>query len=200
MRKGQVSVEFLFIITIFMIMLLYSINNVTFNRGPSVDLLATQINIEEKALANAISNTISQVYAQGPGAKATTYISLTYLRDETYIKRAFKFENPIIIIFYRNGTYVALIDEDNATLKTRGSNKNTFWSYSLYARDLLTNYTVFRNNNLLVNLDGVSMQIACLRLRPSEIPKRLKIVVEWNPDLEDSWIYSSGELKIVIGD
>jgi len=199
MRKGQISIEFLFLITVLMIMLIYSLNNVTFTRGPSVDLLATQINIEEKSLANAISNTISQVYSQGPGGKATTYITLTYLRNEGNIEKAFKISNPVILVFYSNGTYVAIVDENNASIYTYGPNKNAFWSYSLYARDLLANYTVF-GNKLLVNFDGNKREIACLIIKPSEIPKKLKIVVEWNPDLSTSWSYNSGELKIVIGE
>ncbi|CAB49726.1 class III signal peptide-containing protein [Pyrococcus abyssi] len=199
MRRGQISIEFLFLITIFMILLMYSINNTTFTSGPSVDLLATQINIEEKALANAISNTISQVYAQGPGAKATSYVTLAHINNENDIKKAFKLSDPLIIIFYSNGTYVAIVDSSNLTIRTYGASKNAFWSYSLYAKDLLTNYTVFGNRKT-VNLDGNNIEIACLEIRPSDLPKEVKIVVEWNPDLKSSWSYSNGEIRVIIGD
>ena len=59
--RAQISLEFLFIFGLLTILLLYSVRNVSFSEGsPSVENLRIQIALEEKGLANAISNTISQ--------------------------------------------------------------------------------------------------------------------------------------------
>ena len=59
-RRAQISLEFLFIFGVFMIMLVYSLQVVTFAKNsPSVDALRIQVALEEKGLANALSSAVS---------------------------------------------------------------------------------------------------------------------------------------------
>ncbi|AFK22822.1 class III signal peptide-containing protein [Pyrococcus sp. ST04] len=199
MRKGQISLEFMFLFMIFVLMLVYSLKLTSFSSSPSQDVLAAQIGVEAKGLASSISNAISQVYAQGPGAKVTTYYRLTYLRDPNYIEKAFFINNPIICISYRNGTYVMLLNgTEPISVNFEGVNKNAFFAMSLYRRDFLTNTTVFPDQILNVNFGGTFVNLACVKLSPANLPKMLKIVVEWNPEIENIWQYNSTSQEIVI--
>ncbi|WP_367883438.1 class III signal peptide-containing protein [Thermococcus peptonophilus] len=170
-RGGQISLEFIIIFGLFTILLLYSIRNTSFSEGtPSVETLKIQTALEEKNLANTISNTISQVYAQGgPGSKATSYVKLVYLRNPpSYLERAWNVENPKIFITYGhlqggpsdNGTYVMVINGTETTnVALSGDNKNIFWSRSLYAVNLLGNSAVWNStfgNSTQIKLEGGS--------------------------------------------
>ncbi|WP_283217381.1 class III signal peptide-containing protein [Thermococcus sibiricus] len=195
MKKGQISLEFIFIFVLFIILLTFSIRNITFSSEHSSDMLRIQISEEAKLFANTVSNAISQVYAQGPGAKTTEYFTFKYLNDEYFLTRAFDMDGtPQILIGYKNGTYVAILDNVNQTInvnETETKKKNYFWSQSLYARDLSDNSSIYYPNNTIANYAGMFVNA-------TDLPSTLKIVVEWNPDRNESWIINSTaqELRI----
>ncbi|NJE45866.1 class III signal peptide-containing protein [Thermococcus sp. GR7] len=202
-KRGQVSLEFMLIFGIMLILLLYSVNNVTFREGStSTETLRIQVSLEEKNLANAISNTISQVYAQGPGAKSTTYVRLTYLRDAGLLEKALNLESPRIFITYGNysndgnGTYVT-VTGTGFNLVLSGGDKNIFWSRSMYQAVLYDNPSIWSPlGSITIGADT----IYGLEIDPNDLPATLKIVVEWNPDNPNSWMFDStkGELRINI--
>ncbi|NJE62029.1 class III signal peptide-containing protein [Thermococcus sp. 21S7] len=207
--KGQISLEFLLIFGLLTILLLYSIRNTSFSEGsPSVENLRIQIALEEKSLANAISNTISQVYAQGPGSKATTYVALTYLRNPSYLEKGLDVTDPQIFITYGplggrgDGTYVGIINgTGTAILYTEGDDKNVVWSMGIYSRDLSTNTSVWGvPSEAKIVIGGVPFVFKGLSISPDQLNSTLKIVVEWNPDRGDSWFYNTTakELRINI--
>ena len=207
-RRGQISLEFMLVFSIMLIMLLYSVKNVGFDSSsPSSSTLAIQIALEEKSLANAISNTISQVYAQGPGSKATTYIKVVYLRNPSYLEKGLNVVTPRIFITYGsypsggNGTYVAVVNgTGTARLIRLGEGKNAFWSRAMYQADLFKNSSVWVSPRVTLKWADDGVTVYGLGLDPATLPSELKIVVEWNPDREDSWFYNgtAGELRINI--
>jgi len=203
-RRGQISLEFMLVFSIMLIMLLYSVKNVGFDSSsPSSSTLAIQIALEEKSVANAISNTISQVYAQGPGSKATTYVTLTYLRNPSYLKKGLGIADPQIFITYGpfnglgNGTYMGIISERTAAVYTHGTDKNVVWSSGMYQKVLYSNSSVWSPKKA-VTME--SLTVYGLVISPTHLNSTLKIVVEWNPDKGDSWNYNAtvGELRINI--
>jgi len=206
-RRGQVSLEFMLVLSIMLIMLLYSIKNVSFDESsPSSETLAVQIALEEKNLADAISGTISQVYAQGPGSKATAYARLVYLRNPKYLEKGLNVVSPRIFITYGpylsegNGTYVAVVNGTGTSQLIRsGENKNAFWSRAMYQEDLSVNPSVWSSGVTLTWADDGTTAHG-LNLDPSTLPPELRIVVEWNPNRGDSWLYNAtaGELRINI--
>jgi len=208
MKKGQVSIEFLFVFAVLLVLLAYSIQNTTFQEGsPSVETLQVQIAIEEKGLANAISGAISQVYSQGPGSKTTAYVKLVYLRKPDYLKKAWGVTDPVVFITYgslpgyENGTYVMVLNGNKTTeVILTGGNKNAFWSWAMYQRDLVSDENVWGGSSARVNIENETRTVYGLRLNPSGIPPVVKIVVEWNPDLPNSWTFNStaGEIRINI--
>lgn len=195
MKKGQISLEFLFIFILFLVLLTFSIRNITFSSENSADMLRIQVSEEAKLFANTVSNAISQVYAQGPGAKTTEYFTFRYLNDNYFLTKAFDMDGtPQILIGYKNGTYVAILDNANQTInvnETETKKKNYFWSRSLYARDLSNNTSIYYPNNTIANHAGIFVNA-------TDLPFTLKIVVEWNPDRNESWIFNSTaqELRI----
>lgn len=211
------------VFAIMLVLLLYSVQNVTFKPGgASAESMRVQISLEEKNLANAISNTITQVYAQGPGAKATSYVKLTYLRDSQMIKKALEVEDPVIFITYGpnpehlinanktgNGTYITVLPEiGDANGSAFGGNKTLFWSKSLYSKNLAIveeiNGTKVWKPEDTRTVVGTSpwggSTIYGLKIPPSQLPATLKIIVTWNPDNPDRWIFDSvkGILEINI--
>ncbi|AAL81633.1 class III signal peptide-containing protein [Pyrococcus furiosus DSM 3638] len=188
MKKGQVSLEFLFIFMIFTLILIYSIRMTTFESGPSVEVARTQISLEEKALADAISNTISQVYAHGPGSKSTTYVHLTYLRWKTQIERVYGINNPSIFITYKNGTCVTI---KGVSWIEEGGNKTVFCSESLLKVDWSNNGTIYNPSTTHAGNQGLEIPVEKLK-------KTLKIVVEWNPDKSPEWSYNEAEGTLYI--
>jgi len=199
MGRAQISLEFVLIFGIMLILLAYSVNNITFTQNSqTVGTLKVQVSLEAKNFANSISDTISQVYAQGPGSKATTYVTLKYLNDENYLKKSFNLSgNPEIFITYLNGTYVGIIDTTNNTLVISGIAKNTFWSQSLYRANLMVS-TGFTPSGTAV-YDGSTVN-GLLIANPSQLPKNLVIVVEWVPGNGNTWTLdiTSGALRINI--
>ncbi|ASJ05744.1 hypothetical protein A3L01_00180 [Thermococcus barossii] len=202
-KRGQVSLEFMLIFGMMLILLLYSVNNITFREGStSTETLRIQISLEEKNLANAISNTISQVYAQGPGAKSTTYVRLTYLRDPEMLRKGLNINNASLFITYGNystegnGTYIT-VTGTNVTAVLTGGDKNVFWSRGMYQAVLYTNSSVWAPSG---SLTFGSSTVYGLSIDPATLPATLEIVVEWNPDNPNSWAFDSttGELHINI--
>ncbi len=182
------------VFAIMLILLLYSVQNVTFKEGSaSAESMALQINLEEKNLANAISNAISQVYAQGPGAKTTTYVKLTYLRDSKMISRALGIADPVVFITYGNysdvgnGTYVTIIGT-GFTASLTGKNKNVFWSQSMYSSILYTNSSVWSNST---SVTFGSTTVNGLQISPAQLPPNLQVVVTWDPAKPDEWTFNS---------
>lgn len=202
-RKGQVSLEFLLVFGVMLLLLLYSVGNVTFKESsPSTEMLRVQIVLEEKNLANAVSTTISQVYSQGPGAKATSYVRLTYLRDSQMLTEALGVVNPRIFITYGNysdegnGTYVT-VTGIGAVPVLEGGDKNVFWSRAMYQAKLYENQSLWSpRGSITIGLTTVYG----IEISPEDIPSTLKIVVEWDPDSPESWNFDStkGELRINI--
>ncbi len=223
-KKGQISLEFMMVFAIMLILLLYSVRNVTFSNGsPSTENLRISVSLEEKNLANAISNTISQVYSQGPGAKATAYVKLTFLRDPQMLSKALEVSDPVIFITYGynpdyifdndktgNGTYVTVLPR-NSDYSTSfyGGDKEVFWSYSLYPKTLC---------NLSETKGGISTwdplgermirglnpcrpgfnKVYGIQLDPGLLPSELKIVVTWDPDKIDSWKFDLAKGALLI--
>ncbi len=210
-KRGQVTLEFLFIFGLLTILLLYSVKTTTFSQGsPSVEDLRMQVAIEEKGLADTISNTISQVYAQGPGSKATSYVHLVYLRNVEYLKKAWPVQTPKVFITYGhlpgasavNGTYVLVINGTGTTAAVvSGGDKNVFLSPSMFQKNFVLNISVW-NPHADVTLDivGSPSTYHGLAIDPATLPASLRIVVEWNPDIPNGWTYNStaGELRINI--
>lgn len=201
--RGQVSLEFMLVFGVMLILLIYSVNNVTFKEGSaSTENLRIQISLEEKNLANAISNTISQVYAQGPGSKATAYVELTYLRDPEMLSKGLGVKDPTVFITYGNygnegnGTYVTVVGTSGTPVLS-GGDKNVFWSRGMYQAILYTNSSVWSPGD---GLTVDSTTLYGLRIKPASLPSTLKIIVEWNPDKPVSWAFdpTAGELRINI--
>lgn len=193
-KRGQISLEFMFVFAIFLTLLVYSVNNVTFTQNSqSVETLRVQVSMEAKGFANAISNTVSQVYAQGPGSKATAYFTFRYLKDESFLKKAYNMNGtPQILIGYENGTYIAILDSSDETIyenETDTTKRNIFWSQALYSKKV-TSYSP--------SASGTSRP--GILVNASVLPTTLKIVVEWNPDNAETWSLdtSTGELHINI--
>ncbi len=207
-KKGQVSIEFLFIFAILLILLAYSVQNTTFQPGSqSVEAIKVQIAIEEKELANTISGAISQAYSQGPGSKTTVYVKLVYLRKPYYLEKVWSVTDPAIFITYGqhfadgNGTYVVVLNGTGTTkVILTGGDKNAFWTGALYQRNLLGNSTVWGGSSASVDFGTGATTVYGLKLDPTTIPPVLRVVVEWNPDLPNSWAFNStaGELRINI--
>ncbi len=210
-RRGQISLEFMFVFALILVLLLYSVNNVTFKTGTtSAETLQVQISLEEKNLANTISNTITQVYSQGPGSKATSYVRLTYLRNPTYLQKALGVSNPKLLVTYGNlgspgnGTYVAVINGSGTTnIQLTGGDKNAFWSRGLYNSNALTNSSVWASNlgtTATITINGTSTTVYGLILPTQGLPGELKVVVEWNPDKPESWLFNetAGEIRVNI--
>lgn len=199
-HRGQISLEFMFIFAIMVIMLAYSIDNISFsNNSASQQTLIVQISLEERNFANVISNTISQVYAQGPGAKATGYVSLVYLKDSKMLKKAFGMNNPYIFITYDGGVNITVINSTTPSLNFEGPNKNIFWAPSLYPGVLYNDSAVwnatFRSS---ITVNGTT--VYGLRFMPENLSSTVKVVVEWNPSISELWSFdsSTGELRINI--
>ncbi|WP_461867091.1 class III signal peptide-containing protein [Thermococcus sp.] len=172
-------------------MLVYSINNISFsNNSASQQTLIIQISLEEKNFANVISNTVSQVYAQGPGSKATAYIKLTYLRDSRMLEKAFGLNNPYIFVTYDRGVNITVINSTTPTLTFEGPDKNVFWSASLYPAVLYNNSNIwdatFRNS---ITINGTT--VYGLMIPPSDFNSTIRVVVEWNPSLNEIWSFNS---------
>jgi len=207
-KKGQVSLEFLFVFAILLILLAYSVRNTTFQQGSqSIETLRVQIALEEKELANTISGAISQAYSQGPGSKTTVYVKLVYLRKPYYLEKVWGVTDPVVFVTYGqhltdgNGTYVIVINGTGTTnVVLTGGDKNAFWTRALYQRDLMWNSTVWGGSSASVDFGTGATTVYGLRLNPSTIPPVIKVVVEWNPDLPNSWAFNStsGELRINI--
>ncbi len=210
-RRGQISLEFMFVFAVILILLTYSVNNVTFKNGAtSAETLQVQISLEEKNLANVVSNTVTQVYSQGPGSKATSYVRLVYLRDPTYLQKALKVSNPQIFVTYGtldaqgNGTYVMVINGSGTTnVELTGGNKNAFWSRALYNSNTLVNSSVWTSDSgttTTITINGTSKTVYGLVIPTQGLPGELKVVVEWNPDKPESWLFNgtAGEIMINI--
>jgi len=159
--------------------------------------LRIQVSEEAKLFANTVSNAISQVYAQGPGAKTTEYFTFRYLNDDYFLTKAFDMEGtPKILVGYKSGPYVAILDDADPSIspqETETEKKNYFWSRSLYAKDLSSDSSIYFPSGSVSGYAGVYIEAKAL-------PTTLKIVVEWNPDRNESWIFdsASGELRINI--
>ncbi|WP_297548942.1 class III signal peptide-containing protein [Thermococcus sp.] len=192
-RRGQISLEFMLVFAIMLIMLLYSVRNVTFSSdSPSNGALAVQIALEEKSTANTIAGLIDQVYAQGPGSKATAYVKFALLRNEGYLKRAFNLSNPVVSIMFLGSSHplfppnatnsvvaVAVFNNGSAPLLV-GSNRTGVWVP-----------TYFPYNSTVD--PGFNVTIA-----PTLLPSSLKVVVEWNPDLPVGITYNSTSQEVYI--
>jgi len=207
-RRAQISLEFMFIIAIGLILLLYSVNNVTFKKGTAGQAtLQINVGLEEKSLASTISGTISQVYAQGPGSKATTYIHITYLRNSGYLEKALGVNTtPIVFITYGeylgkgNGTIVC-VGLPNETLVINQTNRTVFWSYSLYQKNLYGNQSIWSPQGSLTlryTNTSSSFTVYGISLKPSDLQGNIKVVVTWNPNEGNSWSYTNGTLSINI--
>ncbi|ASJ08424.1 hypothetical protein A3L11_03920 [Thermococcus siculi] len=159
-RRGQVSLEFMLVFGVMLVLMLYSVNSITFQEGStSTDTLSMQILLEEKSLANAIAGTIAQVYAQGPGAKSTTYAKVTYLGEPDYLQKAF---GSTRVTIKGSGNSVQVWVGDSPV--TSGGNKNAVTTEVPYS------------------LDEASLSFS------GGLPaKSVRIVVEWNPDKKEDW-------------
>ncbi|WP_297068687.1 class III signal peptide-containing protein [Thermococcus sp.] len=210
-RRGQISLEFMFVFALILVLLLYSVNNVTFKKGTaSADTLQIQVSLEEKNFANVISNTITQVYSQGPGSKATSYVRFVYLRNPGYLEKALGVSDPRVFVSYGslgspgNGTYVMVINGSGTTnIQLTGGDKNAFWSRSPYNSNALTNSSIWTSDlgtaaTLIIN--GTPTTVYGLVLPTEGLPSELKIVVEWNPDKPEGWLFNgtAGEIRVNI--
>ncbi len=198
MKRAQISLEFLLIFAIMILMLAYSVDNISFsNNSASQQALIVQISLEEKNLANAISNTISQVYAQGPGSKATGYATLVYLKDPKMLKKAFGLTSPYIFITYDGGVNITVINSTTPSLNFEGPNKNIFWSPSLYPEALYNNSAVW-NSTFRSSITINGTVVYGLKLQPTNLTSTIRVIVEWNPSASELWSFdaSKGELRI----
>ncbi|NJE03775.1 class III signal peptide-containing protein [Thermococcus sp. MV11] len=162
-RRGQVSLEFMLVFGIMLVLMLYSVNSVTFKEGStSTETLKMQVLLEEKSLANAIAGTIAQVYAQGPGAKSTTYAKVTYLAEPDYLQKAF---GSAKVSVGSSGNLVFVGVGDNLiTEDANGAEKNTVTTEMPYTS---------KGKGILFP-DGL----------PS---KSIRIIVEWDPSRDEDW-------------
>ncbi len=190
-RRGQVSLEFMLVFAILVVMLVYSINNISFsNNSASQQTLIIQISLEEKNFANIISNTISQVYAQGPGSKATAYVKLTYLKDAGMLRKAYGLNSPYIFVTYDRGVNITVINSTTPVLNFNGPDKNVFWSPSLYPAVLYNNSNIWDatfGSSILIN----GTTVYGLRIPPSDLNSTMRVIVEWNPDSGEIWSFNS---------
>ena len=193
-RRGQISLEFMLVFAIMLIMLLYSVRNVTFSSdSPSNGVLALQIALEEKNIANTIASAIDQVYAQGPGSKVTVYAHFVLLRNSRYISRAFNVSSPevqILLLGTSDSLFpstsggsvvaVAVVGSGNTTPILSGSNRTGVWvkTYFPYSSSSPSSFKVVLN--------------------PSSIPDTMRIVVEWNPNVPVSMSYNSTDGTLYI--
>ena len=216
MRRSQVSLEFMFVFAIITVLLVYSVNNTTFKQGSaSVDTLKIQMALEEKNLASVISNTIDQVYSQGPGSKATSYAQISYLRNPAYLEKAWGVKDPRIFITYapfeNKGyvTYVMVINgSDVTTVAFNGTNRDIFWGWTMYHGGLLlynSSVWVTTDSSLgtsakLKTADSSTVSTIYGLVLPPSVGPRIKIVVEWNPDLPNRWLFNetASEIRINI--
>ena len=184
-RRGQISLEFLFVFTILMIMLLYSAKYVTFRSSASSQTLAVQTVIEEKSIANVIGGAIDQVYAQGPGSKVTVYAHFSLLRNSEYLKNAFNLTSPVV--------YIMLIGEKSSLFPSEAMN-------SVVAVGVANNGSI----PVLGGADrtGVWVQTflkynstttpeIIVPLNPANIPPVVKVVVQWDPNEPVTMVYNS---------
>ncbi|WP_232461757.1 hypothetical protein [Thermococcus pacificus] len=143
-----------------LVLMLYSVNSITFQQGStSAETLNMQILLEEKNLANTIAGTVAQVYAQGPGAKSTTYAKVTYLAEPDYLQKTF------------GSTSVTIKGSGNSVMVWVGSNSVTSGD----------------NKNTVTTEVPYSFKEASLPF-PNGLPsKSVRIVVEWNPDKAEGW-------------
>lgn len=170
--KGQVSLEFLFVFAIMVILLAYSVNNTTFQSGStSVETLKIQTALEAKNVANRIAGAISQTYSQGPGSKTTIYIKTSLLADPNTLQKTFG-SSKITIAHSEKSIQITIGD----TSITSGENKNTFSTITLYNTTSTSSKYTFNNG----------------------LPRMLTVVVEWNPDLPESWDFDSTKNELVI--
>lgn len=154
-RRGQISLEFMLVFGIMLILMLYSVNNVTFRNGSTAtETLGVQILLEGKNLANSIAGSVAQVYSQGPGSKVTTYTSVTYLAEPEYLKKAFN--STKVNIGLSNDEVRVWV---GTQMITQGADKNT-----------ATTSAPYTPSSVVLSF-------------PQGLPaKNVKIVVEWNPD------------------
>ncbi len=208
-RRAQISLEFMLIIAIGMILIIYSVREVTFSNGTSArTTLQMNVYLEEKRLASSISNTISQVYSQGPGSKATAYVHLTYINSLKTLKAGLGIPNPVVFITYGsyvgrgNGTFVTVASATQSTpLFLNGTNKSVFWSLSLYPESLYGNSSLWSPSGSLsfeYSNTTTSFTVYGVEVNATEIPSTLRIVITWNPQEGDTWTYVNGTLFINI--
>jgi uncharacterized protein (UPF0333 family) len=191
-RRGQISLEFMLVFAIMLIMLLYSVKNVGFSpESPSARTLTVQMALEEKSVANVIAGAIDQVYAQGPGSKVTVYARFNLLRNSDYISKAFNITSPQVLVMLIGTTdplfppgaensvvAVAVANSTYGPILT-GSNRTGVWvqTYFLY-NSTPTNFTV--------------------SFSPSDVPRTLRVIVEWNPASPVSMTYDSASGTLYI--
>ncbi|WP_456420676.1 class III signal peptide-containing protein [Thermococcus sp.] len=185
-RRGQISLEFMLVFSIMLIMLLYSVKNISFSQdSPSSSALALQLALEEKSAANTIAGAIDQVYAQGPGSKVTTYVHFTLLRNGKYLSRAFNLSSPVVGIMFlgsahplfpegaNNSVVVVAVFNNGSTPIIEGKNRTGVWVQ-----------TYFPYNSTTTPGFNVSTT-------PDELPSAMRVVVEWNPDIPVEMTYNS---------
>ena len=184
-RRGQISLEFLFVFTILMIMLLYSAKYVTFKSSTSSQALAIQTVIEEKSVANVIGGAIDQVYAQGPGSKVTVYARFSLLRNSEYLKNAFNLTSPVVYVMLIgensnlfppkaiNSIVAVGVANNGSTPVIDGPNKTGTWVQ-----------TFFRYNS-------TTMPEIVVPLSPSTLPPVVKVIVQWDPNKPVTMVYNS---------
>ncbi|CAD5243410.1 class III signal peptide-containing protein [Thermococcus camini] len=162
-RRGQVSLEFMLVFGIMLILLLYSVNSITFQQGStSTETLKMQILLEEKSLANAIAGTIAQVYAQGPGAKSTTYVKVTYLAEPDYLQKASG--SAKVSVGASNSFVFVGVGDQLRTADVGNEEKNT----------VLTEMPYTSVGKGIVFPDGLPA-------------KSVRIIVEWDPSRDEDW-------------
>ena len=184
-RRGQISLEFLFVFTILMIMLLYSARYVTFKNSTSSQALAIQTVIEEKSVANVIGGAIDQVYAQGPGSKVTVYARFSLLRNSEYLKKAFNLTSPVVYIMLigensplfppgaMNSVIAVGVANNGGTPVLEGADRTGVWVQ-----------TFLRYNS-------TTIPEIVVPLSPSTLPPEVKVVVQWDPNRPVAMFYNS---------